>query len=116
MQKDQHSPMNGDETRQFKIDIKNKPKCGLTQDNIMIKKDLVKAKDKINFKVIGYEKIAYIECLAGFIEQLKTKGKTEGCGIGKILMRLCLNEKSIHVVKDNPLTSSENLAVRKIQN
>ena len=108
--------MNDDGTRQFKIDIKNKPKCGLTQDNIMVKKDLVKSKDMIKFSVIGYEKIAYIECLAGFIEQLKTKGKTEGCGIGKILMRLCLNEKTIHVVKDDPLTSSDNLAVRKIQN
>ena len=75
--------MNDDEPRQFKIDIKNKPNCGLTQDNIIIKKDLVKSKDMIKFNVIGYEKIAYIECLAGFIEQLKTKGKTEGCGIGK---------------------------------
>ena len=42
-----YSPMNDDETRKFKIDIKNKPKCGLTQDNIMVKKDLVKSKDMI---------------------------------------------------------------------
>ena len=66
--------MNDDETRQFKIDVKDKPKCGLTQDNIVVKKDLVKSKDMINFNVIGYEKTAYVECLSGFIEQLKTQG------------------------------------------
>ena len=79
----------------------------------MIKKTVVKSEDMIAFNVVGYEKIAYIECFAGFIQQLKTKGKTEGCGIGKILMQLCLNEKDIHDVKKN---NQDNLAVRKIWN
>ena len=45
------------------------------------------------------------------MEELSTSGKTEECGIGKILMGLCLNEKTIHNVANN----KENKALRFIK-
>ena len=102
------------ETRNFEIDRTKKPDCGLKKEitEITIKKTILKIfEETIFFKVVGYEKIAYIDCTSGYIKKLNTKGETEGCGIGKILTKLCIYEKDIHNVENN----KENEAMKAIQ-
>ena len=103
------------ETRKFMLD-KGKPKCQLLKDGIKeitigkFKSD----KEKNYWKYILVEpklKNVIIECWPGKIDFLFTKGKAEGCGIGKILMNLCLNEESIHNVQNN----EDNKASKKLE-
>ena len=103
--------MDGGEQRVFTIDLKGKPYCLLNHEDITIsKKDWKPTLDKSTFQVLGFERIAYIDCRPGYIQDLKTKGKTENCGIGKILTQLCLNEKDFHEVVNN----EDNQAMRYI--
>ena len=103
-------PMAVGESRTFIIDS-NKPKCKMKENEITIKKTLLKSSSnnrKFNVEVYN----AFINCFPGEINFLWTKGITEGCGIGKILMRLCLNEENIHDVDEE---LDENLAMAHIR-
>ena len=103
-------PMAVGESRTFIIDT-SKPTCKMKENKITIKKTLLKSSSnnrKLNVEVYN----AFINCFPGEINWLWTKGLTEGCGIGKILMRLCLNEENIHDVVEG---SNENLAIKYIK-
>ena len=85
--------MNVDETRAFEIDINSKPKCGLDTKEagskmveLEIKKSVLPGKRV--FKVVGYERDAFVQCSPGHVPRLKAEKKTQECGIGKILMQL----------------------------
>ena len=89
------------ETRKFRID-KTKPNCQFPNTEITVKKSTRTAFR--GFEVVDYEEDAHVWCTPGFVHQLSAKKLTEHCGIGKILMNLCFNEKDIHNVagsKDN---------------
>ena len=62
------------------------------------------------FEVVHHEKDAYVLCSPGYVHYLSAKGKTTDCGIGKILMKLCLNEENMHNVENK-----ENEAITDIQ-
>ena len=87
--------MKAGETRKFKIDKAKKPDCKLPSNEISITKVKTDKEEKTH-QVVGHEKEAYIDCYPGFVSGLEATGKTQFCGIGKILMRLCLAEQSIH--------------------
>ena len=97
------------ETRIFKLP-EDKPDCQLKEKEISI----VKTKNvrERKFTVVGHEEIAFIQCYPGYVHLLTTEGITEGCGIAKILFRLCLNEKKIH----NFANKKENAAFNSITN
>ena len=97
-------PMANGDKRQFEI-VK---KCELDLKTIWIKKTV--RQNIRTFEVVEYPN-AYIQCLPGYVQYLHTKGPTEGCGIGKMLMRLCLNEENIHNVANN----GENRAMKDIR-
>ena len=82
------------ETRKFKIDKKSKPNCKLSTDEISITK--TKSGKEKTHQVVGHEKYGYIDCYPGFVSGLQLDGILESCGIGKILVRLCFAETSIH--------------------
>ena len=109
-----YGPMGDNQIRPFKLNLKDKPKCGLVNENIKIRKTVVSylGMDMRTFDVADHSATAYIECLPGYVQKLNTEGKTEGCGIGKILMRLCLNEEHIHNVANN----AKNQAIDDIRN
>ena len=83
-----------DEKRQFEI-IK---KCELDLKTIWIRKTVKESMR--TYEVVEYPE-AYIQCSPGYVQNIQTKGATEGCGIGKMLTRLCLNEENIHNVGNN---------------
>ena len=62
-------------------------------------------------QLLKYEKDANIQCDAGYIHYVSAEGQTNGCGIAKILTKLCLNEEQIHNVANN----EENESVKNIQ-
>ena len=100
--------MKAGETRTFQLDKKSKPNCKLTTDEISITKTRYgKAK---THQVVGHEQYGYIDCFPGYVSGLQSDGILEGCGIGKILMRLCFAETSIH----NTAKKEENRAVKNI--
>ena len=97
--------MGEDETRIFEID-KRKPDCAFEGTEINIRKTAMsnpqtKVVYRVYLKVVGHEDDAYIDCMPGFVDQLRVQGSLEGCGVGKMLMKLCLNEKNIHNVQNN---------------
>ena len=98
------------ETRKFKIDKKSKPNCKLNTDEISIKK--IKSGKEKTHEVVGHEKYGYIDCYPGFVSGLQLDRQLENCGIGKILMRLCFAETSIH----NTEKGEENRAMKNILN
>ena len=95
---DVSTPMKIGDERKFVIYKKNKPNCGLfTEDDSEKVEIMIKKPRDREFHVDGYA-TAHIECYPGHVTQLKSRGKTEQCGIGKILMQLCLIEIDIHNV------------------
>lgn len=105
-----YGPMMEGETRTFYIDKTKKKDCKLPVSNLnMIKIEITKERserspnDAFTFRMVSMKGIAhnpYIDCYNGYISQLRTFGGSENCGIGKILMQLCLNEETIHNVKN----------------
>ena len=104
------------EVRKFKIDKNKKKSCGLPGEGV-IEIEIKKEKGTItefSYKMVSNEREAFLECGHGYLRQLKTKGKAENCGIGRILTELCMNEKDIHrTTNQDP---NENSAIEKIEN
>ena len=111
MDNNNYGPMGYNEIRPFKLNLKDKPTCRLVNENIKIRKTAVGNLGLNTFELVDYLGFAYIECLPGYVQRLQAIGITEGCGIGKILMRLCLNEKHMHDVANN----EENEAIYDIR-
>ena len=107
-------PMKDGEKRTFTID-KTKKDCKLKENEITVHKDencyLAGSELCVMFEVVKYEKDANIQCDAGYIHYVSAEGQTNGCGIAKILTKLCLNEEQIHNVANN----EENESVKDIQ-
>ena len=104
------------EVRKFEVDKNKKKECGLPGEGVIeieIKKEKGEIQ-KFSFKMVNNEKEAFINCDHGHISQLKTKGKAENCGIGRILTELCMNEKDLH--RATTQDPDENSAVQKIGN
>ena len=91
------------ETRKFEIDKNNKPKCQYPEKEITIgkKSHSVKNNNKWIYGVVELDYQAYINCFPGEVDFLFTAGIAQNCGVGKILMKLCLNEEKIHNVENN---------------
>ena len=99
------------EVRKFEIDKNKKKECGLPGEGV-IEIEIKKVKgniQKFSFQMVNNEKEAFLNCDHGHISQLKTKGKAENCGIGRILTELCMNEKNLHRTSTN-----KNLAFAKM--
>ena len=94
--------------RKFEINNK-KPPCKLDSNEITIRKTVLTRRNERIFE-LGIGDAAKIQCFPGYIGLVYTKGKAEGCGIAQILMRLCLNDGSIHDVANQ----EANLAMRDI--
>ena len=109
--------MEVDETRSFEIDKKVKKNCKLPGPQIVeiqIKKERSEFMQLTKFRMVNPDLApaeAFINCEDGFVDYLKTKGPAADCGIGKILMQLCLNEDEIHNVK----RKDENRALQKLK-
>ena len=108
-----------DETRSFEIDPKVKPKCKLPKKDNKIEIKITKEEKsadpiKYTFKMgkIGDEvSVTYINCENGYVDMVATSKLTQECGIGKMLMKLCLNDKEIHHVENNV----NNKALKKVK-
>ena len=124
-------PMKDGERRVFIIDKRAKPNCKLIENKITVRKFVPKdaassscssssddersgrkfaPEDCIKFEVVNYEEDAKIWCQPGYIYLLTANKKTENCGVGKILAKLCLNEDTMHNVN-----SDENESVKDIK-
>ena len=109
--------MKKNEVRLFKIDKSKTRNCHLeaTKDDpnvieIKIKKE-VKA-PQLRFFMVDHVDDVYLNCYPGKIDFVKVEySKAQGCGIAKMLNRLCLNENEIHNVKKG----GKNMALRKVQ-
>ena len=53
----------------------------------------------------------YIDCQPGHIKYIRVDPELQGCGIGTILIKLCMNEKKIHNVKMN----RKNIALKSLK-
>ena len=86
------------EVRKFKIDKNIKKECGLPGQGVIeieIKKEKAKF-SRFQFTLVGNEKEAYLRCDDGYLTILKTEGKAEKCGIGRIFTDLCMREPKLH--------------------
>ena len=98
-----YGPMTIGETRTFKIDKRQKKDCGLSGENV-VEVEIKKEQSIIfasSFRMMNPKAKAYIHCDYGYVSYLEVQGKAKKCGIGKILMQLCLNEEKIHNVEAN---------------
>ena len=110
------------EIRRFKIDITLKQDCKLHSSNndqniLEVKIKKVKTSSSSDYfgkawtyHMIGKPTDVYLRCGSGYYN-LKIAELELGCGIAQILIRLCLNEETIHDVKN-----SKNKANRMIKN
>ena len=103
--------MNLGETRKFKIDKESKSDCKLPENEITVRKIIEPGQTLRTFEVLKYEKDAFVKCSPGYVDKLSAVGLTNKCGIGKILMKLCLVEEHIHEVANN----KDNGAIHEIQ-
>ena len=103
--------MTENEVRKFTIDKKYKETCktkGLKQ--IKIKKEKRQNNPvEYRFFMEGEEEFVYSRCKPGYIPDVWVFDDYQGCGIGKTLTKLCLNEKTIHNTNNE-----DNSAVREI--
>ena len=95
-----YEPMQRDQTREFEIDSE-KENCRLLDKKIKKIKitKLQERKDEFMFRMEDIPQIvakALVECKGGYVPWLLVNDDAEQCGIGKMLMLLCLNEKEIH--------------------
>ena len=92
------------ETRKFEVDKNVKKGCKLPGEGI-IEIQIKKEQPKVwasEFRMVSPKADdVFINCDDGYIDKLQTRGIAENCGIGKILMQLCLNENEIHNVANN---------------
>ena len=110
-----------DEVRKFKIDKNKKKECKLQPSKqgiieIEIKKEKeLEGPSKFIYKLVGSDylpKEAFLKCDYGYVEFLKTKGKAEKCGIGRIFTELCMNEKNLHQTSHSG--TNKNLGIQKL--
>ena len=105
------------EVRKFEIDAKEKPKCSLpSKDNIIEIKIKKLQENENDYQFIMQQRRvidppSYIMCEAGHTQNMEVAETALDCGIGKILMKLCLNEEEIHNVANNV----HNKAVKKVE-
>ena len=100
------------EIRRFKIDITLKQDCKLhssknDQNILEVKIKKVKTSSSSDYfgkawtyHMIGKPTYVYLSCGSGYYN-LKIAEPELGCGIAQILIQLCLNEKTIHDVKNS---------------
>ena len=114
------------EVRKFKIDKNKKKECKLQPSKqgiieIEIKKEKNKNPGNLEdptkfiYKLVGPENLseeAFLKCDYGHVYFLKTKGKAEKCGIGRIFTELCMNEKNLH--KTTYVGENKNLAIGRL--
>ena len=105
--------MKNGEKRTFELDLSKKPNCGLSGSGkavtISITKDKTQKDPKeYKFSMSEYEYSVYIVCRAGYVPDLAAGGIAEDCGIGKILMQLCLNEKKLHKISNKNKNNAMN--------
>ena len=93
--------MNFGETRTFQIDKTKYLKCRLAENEIDILKDDDWGQDNPGFIVVKNVASAYVECRPGSINDIRVSEEARECGIGTMLMQLCLNEEKIHKVANN---------------
>jgi len=70
------------------------------------------------FRMISSDAEVFVNCNDGFIDNLKTKGPAEDCGIEEILIQLCMNEAEIHNVdrkKNDGFLVVKNWALYKLK-
>jgi len=111
------SHMDRNEVRVFKINKLQTRTCNLdgtvANPNIIelrIKKEI--SHPRRHFFMVGHANDVYLNCYPGKVEFVKVQfPKAQGCGISKILTRLCLNEKKIHTVQER----GKNMAMLKLQ-
>lgn len=111
--------MKPNEIRKFEIDKTLEPKCQILpfiddEDENRIEIDIKKMADLQQFRLydnLGVNGKAYITCTGGFVSHMSVSGNARECGIGKIFMKLCLNEVKIHNVADN----NKNRALEKLK-
>ena len=110
-----YNPMALDEIRTFRIDKELKPNCGLLEKDIKIRKQraiyTTTNPEGYHFNMVGHERDVSIECEPGFVSHFEVKGPAQGCGIGKMLMKLCFNEEKIH----NVANKDKNFAVGQLE-
>ena len=109
-----YSPMKLGQTRQFKIDKGKKTNCELPGPEI-VEIGIIKEKSpfsgklrKFRFRMVNSR--SFVDCDAGHVSILQVQRQARQCGIGKILMKLCLQEKGIHKVA----SSSKNKAMDEL--
>ena len=93
-----YNPMKTGEVRKFKIDKSIKKECGLPGEGVIeieIKKEKARF-SRYQYTLVGYEKEAYLHCDDGYLSILKTMGRAEKCGIGRIFTDLCMREPNFH--------------------
>ena len=107
-----YDPMALGETRKFKIDKTKKTNCELPGPRI-VEIEIIKEKSvfsakfrKFRFKMKDSDDNAFVDCDAGSVSLLKVQGSAEQCGIGKILVILCLKEKEIHNVANKDINKA----------
>ena len=91
------------ETRKFKVNKREKKNCKLPGPE-MVEIEIKKESSLLfasNFRMVSPSAEAFVNCDDGFVPLIQTQGIAENCGIGKILMQLCMNEENIHNVARN---------------
>ena len=114
--KNDFGPMQIDETRKFELDVSSKPNCGLSSEGNIVEISIKKEKtqkdpEEHKFSMLNYDNTVYVVCRAGYIPDLAVGGEAEDCGIGKVLMQLCLNEPKLHKISKK----NKNNAMKKIE-
>ena len=108
--------MKENEERSFRIDKSKARNCQLdaTTNNPNIIEIKIKKTVKnpcFRFAMVDHGDKVYLNCYPGKIDFVKVEySKAQGCGIAKMLTRLCLNENEIHTVKKG----NKNMAFQKI--
>ena len=77
------------------------PKCRLAENEIEIIRDDESGRDNPSFIVVDNVATSYVECSSGSIDHIQVSEEARECGIGTMLMQLCLNEEEIHNVANN---------------
>ena len=110
-------PMTVGEVRKFIIDKTKKKSCGLEGENT-VEIEIKKEKSEVyvsTFRMVKPNEQAFVHCDYGYVPLLKTMGKAQKCGIGRILMELCNNEEEIHDVAGNEKNEAVNQIDKYIQ-
>ena len=105
------------QTREFEIDKDRKKNCRLPMVDNKIKIKIKKLQEPDSqYMFITIDAEAYVVCEAGYVSMLNVEGNAKECGIGKMLMMLCLNEEEIHnVVNDGEIHNDKNKAVSRME-